>query len=289
MLFFASFNARADADDFIQSPLLSDDSQQAPLSGSIDRQRIRNEWFSALRSVVEKTHSKEAQAVLEVLRTHSVLGIPVANGVMFLGEAKNDDWFHFIPLIAKDARHEIWKPFVMSSSFAANFIAERRVLLVQDTDDMSPTFKGITLFHEGKHAKNFLEHPYVHQSDQEYHEEERNVHELQSELMIALGGEKYDTLLQGEVKRLYAELKRSKQKVGHAIVPPRAYHTEMDVIFEPALSAREKAIREAWFWIDANFRLIDDYFKGDASAKENAKAVFYAIAIKKHGISKKNE
>lgn len=249
---------------------------------------MQGKWFLALQEeVIDRTHDVQAQAVLETLKEHSITAMPVEDGVLFLSDVKSEKGILFIPIVDSDRKHDLWKPFLEADSVAAHFIPEQRALIVKDNVKMSAVFKGILLAHEGQHAKNFIDHPYEQQSDKEYCEEERDVHEFQDRLTLALGGNEYEALLKGEVKRLHDGLQKAKQKVGHAIVPRREYHDEMDKIFGPALSDREKSMRETWLWINANFRMIDTYGKGNVAIKENSKGLFLCSLYKKSDILKR--
>jgi hypothetical protein len=90
-----------------------------------------------LEEVVNKTGDAQAKSVLESLKTHALLGLPIREGVFNLGDVNADEWFHFIPLTVADGKYDLWRPLVGFQNAAAHFIAEKRALVVKDTVEMS--------------------------------------------------------------------------------------------------------------------------------------------------------
>lgn len=218
-----------------------------------ERYQMRDEWFGAAEEIVQKTKDKEAREVLEFMKSHSILSIPIPTGVYTLEDSS--EGFFLVPLLHGDERvSQLWRDIVSASPLAGpNIHMEDHMVILRDTSELSRLWKGIYFLHEMHHVREA-----AHGKGKIGHEEEREATEFQNRLMILVGGRRYQLLLDREVKRL-----------GQSHGPePGPYNPVLDEILGMAKSHTERILRQKYLWIHAHFVMFEKkYPKGSKAAK----------------------
>lgn len=235
-----------------------------------------NVWLQDGWNVARKTGNPQALTIMSILESHGIMAMPAATpdageAVRFLESPHDRLWFGIVILLKDEQMPSpAWVQTQHSSSIAAAYEPDIRTIVIQDTEPMSATWKGIVLLHEGNHAGATTFRPYDWKNHQEFCRAERDTHEFENDLLSTLGGHRYQQLLAAEVRRLHGTI---GDRVGAAIASRTDYDRTLDTIFGPAESDMERALRQTHFWIHANFVLLDQYFHGDVE-EQKAKLLF---------------
>lgn len=260
----------------------------------LDQKRIaiKKEWIAAAKKIYDQTQDPEAKMVVDAILPAMITAAPNPKGVMILEAAMpNAPWTYFVPLFASDKQIPMFRKFIDNPHIFASYGPDVRGLTVREIDPCSQFWKGISLLHEAHHAGDTLFEPYDWKNPQIFAAKERDVHNFENRLMAKIGGVAYNQLLQKEVARLRAELKKQglngvKRQAGpmtNYSLPNRTdYMPELDKILTPALSQMEKDARQTHFWIHAVFTLYEQD-RGGADG-ENGKAAFLFTVYQSEGI-----
>jgi|GEM_PF-6377593 len=251
--------------------------------------RRKEVFLSSLEAgerIARQTGDKEALAVIAFVKDSYVLTEPAAQGlacrVIEVQSGSGEQWIFATPLIAGDEfKSAEWNRIMKSLPAAGMFLPDINTLVVDGVTPFSEFTKGILALHEGRHAQRFVTDKYDWKDTRTFCCQERDTHEFQNRLTATIGGKKYQDLLGREVARLKAELDGAGIPVGIGMAPRSPYHAEFDEIFGPALSDKDRKFRETSFWIDANFRLLEKYSKGDVAEQ---KALFLKTTYAEGGL-----
>jgi len=222
-----------------------------------------HDWVAGLNDVYILTNDKEAGDQLLFVQKHGVVTEPKEYDILPQREMGVDD-FALVPLVEEDKTLSPWGDIIESSG-ASGYSGPEKVLFLKNDEPISPPFKGTTFAHEIVHRKL---NPDGNLSDDEmaFCREDVIAHSFSNRLILKMGGEPYQKLLDEKVAEKIMPTKDSK-------VPHHSseyYTEELNKIFGPALSQREVEIRLASFNITALFQWSDRYVGGD---KEENKAL----------------
>jgi len=237
-----------------------------------NRFALRTTWFKDAREVAEKTKNEEAKSIASFMEENSALAEPDLQGSRFLETANGSLWFILVPIVVGDnSKGPMWQAYYskMGSGGVANFQPDVRAIVIKSHIKMTPTWRGIVLLHEGRHAKEFITRQYDWQDPETYCNEERDTHDLQNLLVMGIGGEKYKTFVNTLAEEMEAELKEKGFSPGEASVSRSKNYPELDEIFSPSLSTLERDFRETSVWIHANFLMLEKKFKNKADEKKS--------------------
>lgn len=267
IIFVNNWTNNGSTDHDRKNPAINHSANKTPTLSDNDRLVIRNLFLSWMDSVVKKTKDSEAKRISDFVKKNNVLAAPDPSGARFIeGASGNKNWFMIVPFCEQDGRlSDYWSGLVTASSFASNFLPEKRALLIKTTYGMSNIWKGITIIHEGFHALTFISNPYESQTDDEYAAEEMKAHTIQNRIMSELGGKKYAKLLNQEKIKLKARIASHNLKLGTVFPARDKNYPELDEFFGKTESDFETNYRGTSFWMHVVFELIDDNFKADAS------------------------
>ncbi len=236
---------------------------------------LSNDWIKGLNEVYSLTKNAEIYDELILLKEHGVIGEPKNEGLIPSRQLKDDD-FSVITLIASDKQFSPWNE-ILASPEAASYSGLDKVMVLKNNYSVSLLFKGILLAHETKHR---LLDPdsLVLQDAMEYCREEVVVHSFENKLLLQIGGEAYQSLLNQKVDEMNKIASDSSIKAR----PFSYYADELEKIFGPSLSKEEKMTRVGAFKIGAMFQLVDRYYDGD---KKEQKALIMREMYKANGNS----
>jgi hypothetical protein len=247
----------------------------APVSAATQKAlaSVRSSWFAEGDRVAAKTGNRDARFIMDMLKANTVLALPEViagrRAVRYLEDAKTDrPWFALITLPYGGMVPEAWRG--PRDSYAAMYNPDMRTLVVLDVP-ISPDWKGIVLLHEGDHAAAMTYAPYDWRDDAEFCRAERDTHEFENDLVLALGGPAYLKLLNQEVARLRTN--SEKKAIGTSFPNRLKYYDDLDPIFGPARSDFEKALRATHVWLHACFVLLERDYKGDVQ-EQKAKLLY---------------
>ena len=243
------------------------------------RREIKEQWIENARSVAQKINDPQVNREFKSLEDNLVLARPIPGGIRFIEGAKSKKWVAFVPLLKVDEEiGGVWEGF-REAKFAGNFRSEFRALVVKDETQYSPIAKAFVFFHEGRHDSIYEEKPYTHQTDEEYCNEEVQVHIYQNRIMSLLGGKAYEEVLAREVKRITRLAKRVNH--GFSIANRDKYDEQLAVAFGKPASDFEKDFLSTSLWIHAVFIYIDRHYTTGVLAR---KAIFLRAIYKSEGL-----
>lgn len=230
------------------------------------RKSIVDGYITNAEIVANNTNNSQAKTIVKLIRHGLVIAMPNQEGLQVLENYSQSGKpaLIIVPLLEKDGKNfnENWKSIQNDKGAGAFYYPEVRTIVLKDNDAISPLWKGIILLHEGNHAGTMMYAPYDWTDLVLFSSAEMLTHEFENKLLLSLGGEKYRSLLEKEVERI---------KMGSDLegkVPRRTdYHQEMEGIFGPAFSEREKDIRETHFWINAVFTFLGRNFNNPEEKK----------------------
>lgn len=249
-----------------------------------ERRKVFFSYLEAGEKIAKQTGDKEALAVIAFIKDSYVLTEPAARGLRVIEKpsSSGEQWIAVTPLIAGDeSKNAEWDRIMKSLPAAGIFLPDLNALVMDGVTPFSEFTKGMITLHEGRHAQRLTTDKYDWKDARTFCYQERDTHEFQNRITAAMGGKKYQDLLDREVVRLKAALDGVGMPVGIGMAPRSPYHAELDEIFGPALSDKDRNYRESSFWIDANFRLIEKYFKGDVA---DQKALFLKTIYAEDGL-----
>lgn len=248
------------------------------------RREIFLSYLNAGEKFAKQTGDKEALAVIAFVKGAQVLTEPAIGGVRVIEtpSSSGEQWIAVTPLIAGDeSKDPEWERIMKTLPAAGMFLPELNALVMDGITPFSEFTRGMIALHEGRHAQRLTTDKYNWKDVRTFCYEERNNHEFQNRVTAAIGGKAYQDLLDKEVEKFKAGLDGVGIPVGQGMAPRSPYHVEFDEIFGPALSEKDRNYRESSFWIDANFRLLEKYSKGDIA---DQKALFLKTIYAEDGL-----
>ncbi len=248
------------------------------LSGFRSIEDLKSE-LDNLVAVAEETKDPQTMEIAAFLQNNAIMAEPNEKGIRILEESKDGNWVAVVSLLEKDGETgEHWKG-ILNVNSAANFLFEIRTIVLKN-GNFGPTGKAIVLLHEGFHALSFAREPYEEREEKEFCLEEVAAHTFQNKLMLLLGKEKYQRLLEKEVCRMEKEAKSLGGKPGDAI-PGLLENPELAEIFGNPVSENESDFIQTNFWIHAAFVFIEKNYKGDVKMQ---KAAFLQALYEQEGV-----
>lgn len=251
-----------------------------------NRLNSKNSWAAATRAVISKLPNDEySKAISEAILPNLITVVPVRGQEQMKvleSSAPNSPFTYFLTLTDDDRADTHLKEAINSGNIFASFKPADNLIVVRETEPCSEAWKGIVLAHEAYHSGELkFGQPYDWNDPQMFSDRERQTHNFQNKLMLAVGGTAYKVALDAEVVRLRQELKKSglegfKRQPGattNLTIPERLpYYPALDKALTPALSELEKAARATHFWIHAIFTIYEQ--DRDAQDAEMGKNVF---------------
>lgn len=247
------------------------------------REQIKNSAITSERELVQKTHNKDSEQILQLLEK-SVTVVPTKDGFKAPDFQKKDGIVKIVVLIPTDAQYPAWYPLLSDSSAFAYYFPSHNAIVLKQPTSFNSLFRGIAIDHEGWHVLYFQKHPGDGKvSDIQFSREERDDHEHNNVLLAIIGGEPYQVFLENEMTRMAPLVKTENSKM-HFPSPDGMYREELEKIFGPAKSQSEKSFRNSFIWADTVFHYIDKHHAGTKAEKEEAKAEALLDAYKKIGV-----
>lgn len=239
-----------------------------------DRKRVIEQEFAEGDRIAKFTKNENAAAIMKFLHEVAYIGEPVydkngrAVNIIEVGGEK-DYYLCIVALLKKDRNvSKEWKE-VYDGNLAAFHVPdpEQPQLVLKESSQLSKTWQGLILIHEGSHALALaanvfgeIDDPLMRRSIDEFY-----AYSVETELAEKIGGVEYSKLIQEEIGRLEAGYTKGKQ----ISIPdyPR-YTSRLDKIFGKSNSKLEIGVRGSILWITAVFRVIE---KNYASSDEQRK------------------
>lgn len=250
-----------------------------------ERKRIIKQEFAEGDRIAKLTKNENATAIMKFLHEAVYIGEPVYNKngravkVVEVG-GKKDYYLCIVALLKKDRNvSKEWKE-TYDGNLAAFHVPDPKQpqLVLKESSQLSKTWQGLILIHEGSHALALaanvfgeIEDPLMRRSIDELY-----AYSLETELAEKIGGAEYSKLIQEEVKRLEKGYKNGKQ----ISIPdyPR-YTSRLDKIFGKSNSKLEIGVRGSILWITAVFRVIEKSY-ASPDEQQQRKADFLWSAYK---------
>ncbi len=224
---------------------VSDDAKQRHLA-------LADAWLKNADDTASSLGSMELTMVVNFAREHGRIGAPTHDGFANLREPTGERKFDFMPLLTEDAQNgNSFADVIGANGRIAEFNGNLMSVLVADNQQFTPTWAGLVLLHELRHAEQSARPGWDGKSVQASAEREIEVYQEQSKLLST----KYPAFGQN-VDQLYNEMV-GKLKAGQAIVPamPRVASIDtMDAIFGPPKSETERSARHMLVYIAAGLR-----------------------------------
>jgi hypothetical protein len=251
----------------------------------LKRKEIIKQEFAEGDRIAKITKNENAMAIMKFLHESNFIGKPIYNkkgiAVKFI-EVGGEKYYYLcvVPLLKKDRNaSKEWKEAYDENLAAFHFPDPKQPLLVlKESSQLSGTWQGLILIHEGSHALAFAAHVFDEIEDPLKRKtmDEFYAYSLEAELAEKIGGQEYSKLIQEEVKRLEQDYRKSKK----IPVPdyPR-YSSRLDKIFGKSYSKLETGVRGSILWITAVFHVIDKSYKSP-DEQQQRKADFLWSAYK---------
>jgi hypothetical protein len=237
---------------------------------------LKKKWLGLVDSIGKLVPDiSEVSRISLFLHNNLILGLP-SNGIDYLEEKLITDSSRRIIIFTKDNRPKgaAWDT-LYNNSMVALYISKMGTLILKEVHPISPFMKGITLIHEGNHAKsNSLTDDFSRAI------EEKVTFELQFKIMSQIGGLAYQKVLNKEMQRIRDTLnlpgrKQQRNFPGWIEV---TYNKDLDKIFGSALSNYEKDVRTSVVWLQAIFNLLSEkVIEGDVEENKIAFMLEYYI------------
>lgn len=257
----------------------------AASSDLAQRKQIIKQELSEGDKIAKLTKNENALAIMKFLHESAFIGQPIYNKngravkIVEVG-GKKDYYLCIVPLIKKDRNvSNEWKE-AYDSNLAAFHVPDPKQpqMVLKESSQLSRTWQGLVLIHEGSHALAFAANVF---SDIEDPIERRTLDELfayslETELAEKLGGPEYSKLVQEEVKRLEQGYKKSKEI---HLPDYLRYSARLDKIFGKSCSKLETGVRGSILWITAVFRVIEKSY-ASPDEQQQRKADFLWSAYK---------
>jgi hypothetical protein len=173
--------------------------------------------------------------------------------------------FNIVVLTDKDKNLKLWGEMIKSRQ-AAGYSGSSKTLALVENAPISPLFKGIDFLHEVKHW--MIDPDGLANADvMSYCRAEVVVHTFENRILLKIGGEPYQKLLDERTE----EMLRQAKDPNVDVLPYAHYIQELNKIFGPSFSDQETLTRTAGFETGVVFQMVDRKFTGD---KEEQKALY---------------
>ena len=232
-----------------------------------DRRNVMKTWLHSAAATVMHTDDPEAKNVFEFFRSSAILAQPIPHGIATDHVEVTPHSIFLVPLMPSDATFDPhYQAYLSSEMFAAGFSPDTRLLYIVDQPPLTPEWQGLVLLHEAFHSYAAAHAPYDWHDLTSYAEQEFAAFNFSHRLTLQLGGLIYERALEQEIRRLTRVHVETADAL--AVAPRGPYVGTLDQAFEPALSERERNIRQTTLWIHAMFE-----FLGNNTSSDNRRSV----------------
>jgi hypothetical protein len=243
---------------------------QNQVSVSAERLKERNIAFDGLRELIRQTNNEDSKEILAILESNSMMVVPTEKGYLDPIFGKQKEKIKIVVVLPRDAQYLWWNTVWFARDYALYFPALNAIALKQ-MEFFTPVFVGITIEHEGWHARYSKTHAgtenYTLMQKAEW---ERDAHEHSILLLSIVGGEKYKIFMKEEMQKFEAFVKSSPS--GRELpIREKTYNKKLDDIFGVAKSFIEQEMRSSFVWVAGVFQYIDKHTEGTQAEKEIAK------------------
>ncbi len=231
-----------------------------------ERGKERDKWFDAMDDVAKRSKNEQASKLIKFARNNGRLAAPVKSGVVVLEDNSRAKYpFFVMPLNPGDKGIDEGLDNVLSEdgNASAAFLNHVNTLALPPATAYSELWRGVLGVHELSHAcddkiepKENAASPAEQETPSEYARRERIAHQLQNELMIAIGGEKMEDVISREADRIDTFVNENGTILNSGSDSPR-YKEELDSIFDKPASTKEEASRVTSVWIAGVFEYMD--------------------------------
>ncbi len=234
-----------------------------------ERQSIKKEWISAAEEVVNKTGDPEAREILDFLKLNTItVEILDEEHSRILEDTSKSEHLIYLLIVTEEDKaknSKVRSGATDNINGIAIFTPSPALMITVYPTEVSPTWRGITLLHEGFHARSWVLKPHNMEDRREYALEEVHAHEFQNRITSKLGGKPYEELLEKEISRIAAKQEpiEAEQPKAIVLVKVYGYETGLDAIFGKQQSKFEEAFRQTSFFIHAEFTYIDRTRRND--------------------------
>lgn len=257
----------------------------AASSDLAERKQVVKQELAEGDRIAKLTKNENALAIMKFLHETTFIGQPIYNkngrAVKFVEVGgKKDYYLCIVPLLKKDRNvSKEWKEAYDENLAAFHIPDPRQALLVlKESSQLSKTWQGLILIHEGSHALAFAANVFADIEDPLKRRvmDELYAYSLEAELAEKIGGKEYSKLVWEEVKRLEQGYKKNKE----ISLPdyPR-YSARLDKIFGKSCSKLETGVRGSILWITAVFHVIEKSYS-NPDEQQQRKADFLWSAYK---------
>lgn len=222
-----------------------------PSQDHLVERSVKEKILREISSIIQITSDQRSRDILNEIQNKLTLATPHEFGAIVREESGCCDHILLIPLQKNDPPvGEMWAEVVSDHMFYAFFLPALQAVAIKEELPYSDTGKILLFLHEAFHANIFSYAPYDIQSDEEYFSEERDAYIFQGTVMYAIGKEKYMALLEKEVDRIMANVKKS------GIIPWPVIN-DLELVFGESHSRAEEEFMQKSFWIHAVFTFLD--------------------------------
>ena len=141
------------------------------------------------------------------------------------------------------------------------------------------------MLHEISHIYLYAAKTYERVKDSEIKNArlELETYSIQDKILRALGGKKYEAILEKEIARIEKEFAEQKE-----IIAPRydLYGDELAEIFGPSESEKESVMRATTVWIEAFLNFYDKKYKNEKEAFMKKMVFFIGINNNKRNLAR---
>ena len=264
-----------------------------------DEQQWKTSIEATIKGVEEiaaKSGLPEVVEMANFFKACKFRAIPMAHnsGEIFFGFGeKIPDTRHKIGvtfLSKKDEKlGEAWKEILKSNGYAFLYVKSERedlsFLALRENAPISKTWRSLLLLHEISHIYLYAAKTYERVKDSEIKNArlELETYSIQDKILRALGGKKYEAILEKEIARIEKEFAEQKE-----IIAPRydLYGDELAEIFGPSESEKESVMRATTVWIEAFLNFYDKKYKNEKEAFMKKMVFFIGINNNKRNLAR---
>jgi hypothetical protein len=242
-----------------------------------DALKIKNNWLKLTDSIADLVPQiPHAKRIASYLRNNVVAAWPNKDGGLdwMEGGVLISDSSRRLAILTKENRFEgsVWDS-IYNSDIVAYYNSDRKTIYIREDKPISDFIKAITLLHEGNHA---MKQDLTSSSDRGL--EEKQTFEFQMSVMLAIGGNEYQTIINQEMDRLMDSLNARDNRKNKILTSwmSNTYPRILDRLFGQAKSDYDREIRRSCFWIQAAFNVIEKgEFTGDIEDNKTAFITYY--------------
>ncbi len=227
------------------------------------RQPVAQELLENAEKVMRMSKDLEASNVLGFLKQHEILGMISSNGTSSLEPVTTNTLIAFVPIFPEDVSAlKLIRSTHDKICTIGKYLPSKKksVILVRFDYHLSWFIQGMTVLHEGNHAKEYIEHGRDPQTQEDADADELRVWEFERRITRLVGGEHYENVVKREMSRITAGLKESKAKIGEVFADAHSYDDELELALGKSASDMDRDARRTIVSMDANFRLLEEAY-----------------------------